>query len=132
MRSLIKKKNNFHIISQIRYYSTPTIHKHLILTYKYVDNALEKRVPLRQQHLEYINSFSKGGKLVYGGATNQFGSDQPTGALIVFKDTTEEEAKQIATNDPYVTGSGQAPGIVTSWEIKEWNVVVGSNIKEKK
>lgn len=64
------------------------------------------------------------GKLVFGGAYNPNITDVGIveGALFIFKDTTPAEIEAFVAADPYVVG-----GLVPSWSIKPYNVVVEPN-----
>jgi hypothetical protein len=53
------------------------------------------------------------GRLVMAGALG----DPPSEALIVFRDAADAEA--FVARDPYVAG-----GVVASWRVEPWNVVV--------
>eukprot|EP01102_Stenamoeba_stenopodia_P022276 TRINITY_DN9221_c0_g1_i1.p1 TRINITY_DN9221_c0_g1~~TRINITY_DN9221_c0_g1_i1.p1 ORF type:complete len:135 (-),score=34.12 TRINITY_DN9221_c0_g1_i1:107-511(-) len=89
--------------------------KYFALLYKYVENAVEKRKPIRSEHLEFVSKYLKEGHLKLGGAW----SPNVEGALIVFHVPSKSVVDEFAKNDPYVT-----KGLVTSYEIKEWTVVV--------
>lgn len=54
--------------------------------------------------------------MVMGGAVGE----TPEGALFIFKDSTPEEIKAFVEADPYVQN-----GLVPSWTIKPYAVVVG-------
>lgn len=93
--------------------------KTFILEYHYVPNILEKRVPFREAHLKYANSFVADKMLVAGGAMIPADMDVVRGMLLVqAKDV--ESVRKFANNDPYVTG-----GLVTRYDINEWAVAVG-------
>lgn len=89
--------------------------KLFVLTYEYVENVAEKRVPLRASHLNYAKEMVSKGFLVAGGAFNPL----THGMLIV--NGTRDDAENLAKGDPYVVGK-----IVKSYDIKEWTVVVGN------
>ena len=86
-----------------------------VLLYDVVDDYLERRVPLRHEHLAMATEAHEAGELLVAGAF-----DEPVdGAALVF--TSRDAAERFANADPYV-----AAGIVTAWRIRKWNVVVGS------
>lgn len=93
--------------------------KHYILIYTYVEGYLEKRSPYRSKHFEVAQAAVASGYLLLGGATEN-PADQ---GVLIFKVESRSVIKDFIAKDPYVTN-----GIVTSWEIKEWNVVVGIGI----
>ena len=45
----------------------------------------------------------------------------PDAALLVFRGAGPEDAEAFAQADPYVRN-----GLVTSWRVREWKVVVGT------
>ncbi|GLC33199.1 hypothetical protein PLESTM_000035100 [Pleodorina starrii] len=92
--------------------------KYFLLEYKYVPDILEKRTPFRAAHIDGAKKQAEAGKMVMAGA---FG-ETPDGALFVFKDSTREEIEQFVQADPYVQN-----GLVPSWQIKPYAVVVGPN-----
>jgi len=91
--------------------ASPVITPHYLLQYTYTDNVLEKRVPLRQEHLQLARQYKREGRIVMGGALGDL-----TGATVIFRN--REDAEQFVTEDPYVKN-----GIVTAFEVKEWSVV---------
>lgn len=90
--------------------------KKYVLEYHYVDNMLEKRAPVRADHLAVANKAVESGLLIAGGALMP---DVKRGILIL--QGSEDEVRNFAESDPYV-----ARGLVRNYTITEWNVVVGS------
>lgn len=90
---------------------------HLLLTYDYVDDLATRRAPYRETHLRLVRDLHDRGVLLMAGAVG----DPIEGALLVF--TTEDRAvvDEFVGQDPYVS-----EGLVTAWQIRPWNVVVGS------
>ncbi len=86
--------------------------RHLVLTYDYVEDIIERRAPLRAAHLGLIEQAKAAGRLVMAGAVG----DPPHSGMLVFRDGGEPEA--FAREDPYVTS-----GIVTAWRVEPWMVV---------
>jgi uncharacterized protein YciI len=82
--------------------------------YEVVDDYVERRVAFRADHLKLAREAHDRGDLVLGGAF----TEPADGVLIVFR--TETAAQQFANTDPYVNA-----GIVKSWRVRKWNVVVG-------
>jgi len=91
-----------------------------LLFYDYVEDVLERRVPLREEHLGLAGRMHADGPLVMAGAF----TDPLDGAVFVF--TTREAAEGFPALDPYV-----ANGLVTRWHVREWNVVVGGYGSER-
>lgn len=93
-----------------------------ILFYKTVDNYIEKRIPYRQAHLAYASDANKRGELILAGAL-----DEPAdSAVLIFKCNDPKIAENFAKNDPYVLN-----GVVIEWNVRPWNVVIGSNFFEE-
>jgi uncharacterized protein len=90
-----------------------------ILFYNTIDNYIEKRAPFRAEHLAYAQQAHKAGSLLMAGAL----ADPDDGAVLVFKGENPTIAEHFAKNDPYVR-----EGVVESWEIRPWNVVIGNEI----
>ncbi|WP_067178265.1 YciI-like protein [Sulfurospirillum sp. UCH001] len=88
-----------------------------ILFYNYVDNIIEKRVPFREAHLALATSFVESGELLLGGAF----ANPADGAILIFKVENKAQVEAFVKQDPYVQN-----GLVTSWNIREWSVVVGA------
>ena len=88
-----------------------------ILFYNYVDNIIEKRVPFREAHLALATSFVESGELLLGGAF----ANPADGAILIFKVGNKAQVEAFVKQDPYVQNS-----LVTSWNIREWSVVVGA------
>lgn len=87
-----------------------------ILTYHTVDNYVERRAPFRSEHLALATSYFERGILVMGGAL----ANPVDKAVVIFKATSKESIEEFIRQDPYVQ-----QGLVVSWEIREWTVVVG-------
>lgn len=87
-----------------------------ILFYDVVDDYIERRAALRDQHLAHAQSAQRRGFLVLGGAY----ADPVDGAVIVFQADDLAIVEQFVRDDPYVSA-----GLVTAWRIRKWNVVVG-------
>jgi uncharacterized protein len=85
------------------------------LFYDTVDDFVARRLPYRQSHLALIDAAHRDGSLVLAGALKP-----ADGALLVFRTDDASEVEAFARRDPYVTS-----GLVTSWRVREWAVVVG-------
>lgn len=86
------------------------------LFYNVVDDYITRRAQFRDDHLKLANEAHKNGELIIAGAFN----NPPDGALLVFKAIDKNIVEEFVKNDPYVKN-----GLVKSWEIREWNVVIG-------
>lgn len=90
--------------------------KYWLLLYDLADDYLERRAPLRDKHLGLAREANERGELVLAGAL-----DEPMdGAVLVFCAESPAAAEAFAESDPYVRN-----GLVASWRVRRWNVVVG-------
>jgi hypothetical protein len=82
-----------------------------------VDDYVNRRAPFRAEHLTLVKDAQARGEVVMAGAVGE----TPDGAIIVFRADSAEAATQFAQRDPYVTN-----GLVLSWRVQPWHVVVGA------
>jgi uncharacterized protein YciI len=88
---------------------------YLLLEYTLADDYLERRAALREEHLTLAAAAHERGELLLAGAL----PDPYDRALLVW--TAERDVvERFAESDPYVV-----QGLVTSWTVRPWNVVVG-------
>jgi uncharacterized protein YciI len=88
---------------------------YLLLEYALVDDYLERRAAVRDEHLSLASAAHARGDLLLAGAL----PDPYDRALLIWtadRDVVESFAEQ----DPYVRN-----GLVSRWTIRPWNVVVG-------
>jgi len=78
-------------------------------------NAIEARKPFREAHLDAARSAKDAGLLV----TSRALGDPPHGGLFIFAGGDRGAVERFAEADPYVLN-----GIVTTWRVEPWNVVV--------
>lgn len=88
-----------------------------LLEYEVVDDYLERRGEFRAEHLALATAAHERGALVLAGAF-----DPPDGAALVFRTEDRSVVEAFVDADPYVGN-----GIVTSWRIRSWTVVVGAD-----
>ena len=88
-----------------------------VLLYDLVDDYLDRRPALRDQHLELARAAHARGELLLAGAL----ADPYDRALLVFAGDGPEIAEEFARNDPYVIN-----GLVTEWHVRQWNEVLTS------
>jgi uncharacterized protein len=88
---------------------------HYLLTYYVVDDYITRRVPYREEHLRLAREALARGELILGGAL----TDPADKAVLVFRSQDKASVEAFVRNDPYVRH-----GIVTQWEIRDWNVVI--------
>ncbi len=87
-----------------------------VLFYDYVEGIVERRAPFRGDHLALANEYLERGELLMAGAF----ADPVDGAAFVFSVEDRARVEAFMAADPYV-----ANGLVPSWRIREWTVVVG-------
>ena len=87
-----------------------------LLFYNVVDDFLQRRRPLRQEHLELAREANERGELVLAGAY----ADPPDGAALVFRADDDSVVRDFVARDPYVR-----EGLVKNWSIRQWTVVMG-------
>ena len=90
---------------------------YLALIYELVDDYLDRRPPLREEHLGLAQEAHARGELMLGGAFN----DPPDRALLVWSTEDEDVVRRFVDADPYARN-----GLVSSWSIRKWNVVIGA------
>lgn len=81
-----------------------------ILWGSYCEDALTKRTPFRQQHLEGLAKQKETGLLITIGPTKD-----NTRVFGIYEAETEDIVKDLIESDPYWQN-----GIWTGYEIKEW------------
>lgn len=89
---------------------------HTILFYDVVDDYVDKRVPLRSEHLDLARQAHARGNLVLAGAL----AEPADGAVLVFRGDSADAAVAFAKADPYVKN-----GLVKSWRVRKWATVIG-------
>jgi len=87
------------------------------LFYHVIDGFVERRTAFREAHLEHARHAANRGELALAGAL----AEPADTALIVFRGDSPDAAKTFAEKDPYVRN-----GLVERWEVRPWNVVVGT------
>ena len=90
-------------------------HPHLILTYHYVPDILERRVPHREKHLAILADLHDAGVVVMAGASG----DPVDSAVFVFAGDDPQPVHAWMAADPYVSA-----GLVTGHTIVAWTVVI--------
>jgi uncharacterized protein len=85
---------------------------YFVLEYRYAD--LDARARVRPDHLAYLQSLKQNGTLVLAGPVGD-----GSGAMMVLKVGSEEEAARVIENDPYT-----AAGVGVDHVLRPWNVVI--------
>lgn len=96
--------------------AAPRAAPHFMLVYDLVPDYLQRRAPLRDEHLVLAWKAADAGELVLGGALEE-GSGQ---AYLLFRGS-REAALRFAGADPYVKH-----GLVRAFQVKQWHTVVGA------
>lgn len=89
---------------------------HYLLFYDLADDYMERRAPLRDEHLALAWRAHERGELVLAGAL----VDPADAAVFVFEGPGPQVAERFAYSDPYV-----ANGLVAEWRVRPWTTVVG-------
>ena len=87
------------------------------LIYYVIDDYVARRAAYRDEHLRLAREAHRRGELLLGGAF----AEPADRAMLVFRTADRSVVEEFARNDPYVVG-----GLVTRWEVRRWNVVIGS------
>jgi uncharacterized protein YciI len=91
-----------------------------LLEYAYVPDIVERRAPLREEHLARIAEAVRRGEVVLAGAL----SDPVDRGILVWSVDDAAPVEAFAAADPYVVG-----GLVDSWTVRPWTVVDGTAFK---
>ena len=83
-----------------------------VLEYRYAD--LDARARVRPDHLAYLQSLHKKGIVVLAGPVGD-----GSGAMMVLRAGSEDEARRVMENDPY-----SAAGAGVDHVLRPWNVVI--------
>ena len=86
------------------------------LMYTVADDYLERRSEFREEHLTLARAAHARGELALAGAF----TDPADSTLLVWSTADRAVVEAFVEQDPYVRN-----GLVTSWRIREWNVVIG-------
>ncbi len=90
--------------------------KHFLLFYDAGLDYAERRAPHRPAHLAHARAAVERGDLLAGGGYG----DPLDGSVLLFKGQDRSVAEAFARADPYVT-----EGVVSTWRVREWTIVVG-------
>jgi len=88
-----------------------------LLIYDLVDDYLERREPLRAEHLDLARKAHNRGEMLMAGAL----ADPYDQAVFVFKANDTEVIDRFVAHDPYMR-----KGLVKRFRIRKWNVVIGN------
>jgi uncharacterized protein YciI len=95
---------------------------HFLLLYDVVADYVERRTPLRAEHLALARAAASRGELILGGAL----ANPADGVVLLFRGDSAAAAEAFAAADPYVKN-----GLVTRWRVREWTTVVGADAEVK-
>jgi uncharacterized protein len=88
-----------------------------LLEYVLVDDYLARRAAFRETHLALAREANRRGHLVLAGAV----AEPPDRAVLIWRTDDRSVVQRFADDDPYVRH-----GLVTSWTIRPWTVVIGA------
>lgn len=89
---------------------------HYLLFYETADDYVERRAPLRAEHLKLAWEAREKGELVLAGAL----ANPADMTVLLFQGPSPAGAQAFARADPYVIN-----GLVKKWWVREWTTVVG-------
>ena len=95
---------------------------HYLLIYDLTSDYLERRTPLRSEHIALARAAETRGELILGGAL----ANPADEAILLFRGDSPGAAEAFAAADPYVKN-----GLVTRWRVREWTTVVGRDAEVK-
>lgn len=89
-----------------------------------VENSLEKRLPVREEHIKRLQLLKDEGRLILAGPHPAIDNNDPgpagfTGSLVVAEFSSLDEAKSWADADPYV-----AAGVYEAVTVKPFKKVL--------
>jgi uncharacterized protein YciI len=90
-----------------------------LLFYDVVDDYIERRAPLRDDHLALAREAHERGELVIAGAL----AEPADGAVLVFRADDLTVIEDFVRRDPYVQN-----GLVARHRIRPWTVVIGNEL----
>lgn len=88
---------------------------YFLLEYALVEDYLARRPAFRDEHLSLAREACRQGDLILAGAL----ADPPDRAVLVWRTDDQAVVERFAQDDPYVRH-----GLVTSWTIRPWTVVI--------
>lgn len=89
--------------------------RYYLLIYHVVEDYVERRAPLREEHLRLVREAHSRGEILMAGAL----ADPVDQAVLVFRCPDPNVIEEFVRRDPYVRH-----GLVRRWEIRPWTVVV--------
>ena len=87
-----------------------------LLEYALIDDYLARRAAFREVHLALAREAHRRGDLILAGAL----AEPPDRAVLVWRADDRSVVERFIDGDPYVRN-----GLVTSWTIRPWTVVIG-------
>jgi uncharacterized protein YciI len=93
-----------------------------LLEYALIDDYVARRAAFREAHLALAREAQRRGDLILAGALAE-----PTDrAVLVWRTEDSSVVEGFIDSDPYVRN-----GLVTSWTIRPWTVVIGEGAGER-
>lgn len=76
------------------------------------ENALEKRLSVRPQHLARLQQLQAEGRLLTAGPTPTFDGSSVSGSVVIAQFSSLEEAENWLKSDPYVEAEVYAEAVI--------------------
>jgi uncharacterized protein len=92
-----------------------------LLEYALIDDYIARRAAFREEHLGLAREARDRGELVLAGAL----AEPADRAVLVWRTDDQAMIERFVDVDPYVRN-----GLVTSWTIRPWTVVVGDEAEQ--
>jgi uncharacterized protein len=92
-----------------------------LLEYALIDDYLARRAAFREEHQALAREAHRRGELILAGAL----AEPPDRAVLVWRTDDRSVIERFADGDPYVRN-----GLVTSWTIRSWTVVIDEAARE--
>ena len=87
-----------------------------LLEYALIDDYVARRAAFREEHLALAREAHRRGHLILAGAL----AEPVDRAALVWRTDDRSVVERFVDGDPYVRN-----GLVTSWAIRPWTVVIG-------
>jgi uncharacterized protein YciI len=91
-----------------------------LLEYALIEDYIARRAAFREEHLALAQEARRRGDLILAGAL----AEPADRAVLVWRTDDRSAIERFVDGDPYVVN-----GLVTSWTIRPWTVVIGDGVE---